>query len=316
MVYLQKEGNVKLMNKTSFVTSAHAKCIIAGEHIVLRGMSAVVFPVITKKITLNFSIDEDFKQQDLMPIEGAFSECFIQTFSYALRLAKVSIKKRLYADQFRLENNIRMGAGIGFSAALCVVIARWLIWMGLLNNKNLFSFSHSLENIFHGKSSGLDIAGVMSDSPVYYEVAGNIHTINPRWHPDFYLSYSGKPKNTKVAIEHVQEVRKKHPKLSSLLDKEMQQSVFMVEAALNSNNKQGLPLLIEAMKHANHCFREWNLVSVSLQKHMHWLKELGAIAAKPTGAGEGGYVLSLWEKKPPLDTGVEFIPLFSYENTF
>ena len=69
--------------------------------------------------------------------------------------------------------------------------------------------------------------------------------------------------------------------------------------------EEGLELLISAIEQAAHCFKEWNLITAQLQQHINQLQRIGALAAKPTGAGQGGYVLSLWQNPPPLEDAVK-----------
>ena len=66
--------------------------------------------------------------------------------------------------------------------------------------------------------------------------------------------------------------------------------------------------LTQGLNKASSCFEKWGLISSSLKEHMDEVKQLGALALKPTGSGEGGHVLSLWDSPPPLHKG--FFPLF------
>lgn len=91
----------------------------------------------------------------------------------------------------------------------------------------------------------------------------------------------------------------------------MQKSVFMIEEALALKDEtHGLSMLASAINAAEHCFEEWELITTELKQHLDRLHQLGAIAVKPTGAGAGGYVLSLWKNNPPQSSDIELIPLF------
>ena len=81
----------------------------------------------------------------------------------------------------------------------------------------------------------------------------------------------------------------------------MNNSVLLALQALNESHELGLPKLVESITSAAECFYGWDLVSAELDGHIQFLKAQGAIAVKPTGSGEGGYVLSLWQMAPPLE---------------
>ena len=72
------------------------------------------------------------------------------------------------------------------------------------------------------------------------------------------------------------------------------------EAALNETDSAiGFEMLSQAIHQARGCFERWGLASGEMGNHIQWLFSQGAYAVKPTGSGDGGYVLSLWRKPPP-----------------
>lgn len=285
-----------------FKTTAWAKCILAGEHTVLRGFPALVMPVHHKTMTLAYQSDSCFEiVSNVLELRQAFLNVLQRACGQlGKQLEKVN-------GRFCLNSHIPMGSGIGFSAALCVVITRWLIAQGWLAAHELFHFAHRLEDLFHGKSSGLDVAGALSDQLIAYTIGGGIRLIDVAWKPLLYLSYSGVPKNTQAAIEKVNSLRLQDSDLGQEIDQQMHASVQEIEQALRQ--KEGLKLLQQMMNRARSCFHAWGLISLPLQTHLDQLSNLGALAAKPTGAGEGGYVLSLWQEVPPPSSGIDFIPI-------
>jgi mevalonate kinase len=60
-----------------------------------------------------------------------------------------------------------------------------------------------------------------------------------------------------------------------------------------------LAMLAESMNSAEACFSDWNLIPESARAQAAELRAQGALAVKPTGSGNGGFLLSLW--KNPQD---------------
>ena len=63
-------------------------------------------------------------------------------------------------------------------------------------------------------------------------------------------------------------------------------------------SEESLSQLANAINSARQCFIDWGLAGGHVEKHIEDLLSAGALAAKPTGSGDGGYVLSLWQTRP------------------
>ncbi|WP_115303477.1 mevalonate kinase family protein [Legionella beliardensis] len=282
----------------SFVTSTHGKWILAGEHAVLRGHGALVFPVKGRKLTLTYCPSTTELHADF---SGASSHdmhlLFWPVLERGQKLLGHSINR--LTGHFHIESNIPIGAGMGASAALCVAVARWFSTQKLLTSDQLFSFARELENLFHGQSSGLDIAGVAATAGVYFQ-QGQTEPIQQTWQPQLYLSSCEQVGLTLHCNNQVSNLWQTNEAYARNIDEMMQQAVHKARKALESASaKDGLVLLQEAIQESADCFKAWGLVSENLFQHMQLLLQQGALAVKPTGSGGGGYVISLWNKEPP-----------------
>lgn len=286
-----------------FETTTHGKWILTGEHAVIRGHSALAFPVHEKKLTLSYRQSTSELRADYEGDSGADMHLlFWSVLEQGMQLLGQSLNR--LNGYFHLYSNIPIGVGMGASAALCVAVARWFEAQSMLTDWSVHAFAKELEHLFHGESSGLDIAVVSLENGVYFK-AGRHTTVSQNWSPNWYLSSCGQIGITSHCIHQVQMMWHQDPDTAAALDQQMSESTKDAHMALEQHREDAQSLLANAINRASDCFASWGLVSESLSHHMELLREAGAIAVKPTGSGGGGYVVSLWDKPPsPALTGL------------
>ena len=291
---------------SSFTTTTHAKWILAGEHAVLRGHGALVFPLKNHQLTLSYTQENAELDADYSGSSGAdMSLLFWSVLQQGQQLLGHSLNR--LSGHFHIDSNIPIGVGMGASAALCVAMARWFAAQNLISAEKVIEFSRELEHLFHGQSSGLDVAGVAADDGIYFQ-QGKIAPLQASWSPCWYLSSCGQLGITSHCINQVKLLWEQNLETGKKIDNQMGDAVAKAKLALETTNPKSIHLLTEAIKEGAHCFESWGLVSETLTQHMQLLYNHGALAVKPTGSGNGGFVVSLWENPPPK-TSVELIPL-------
>ena len=105
------------------------------------------------------------------------------------------------------------------------------------------------------------------------------------------------------------DLRQKFPHKAQQLDELMRNSVSQAIHALSSNEVTGITELAMAIGQAQQCFQQWGLSEGKVGQHIKELHQQGALAAKPTGSGSGGYILSLWKKPPGSELTNNWIEL-------
>lgn len=267
-------------------TRCFGKCILLGEHSVVRGQPAVVLPLSSRSLSLTW---ENRGGADGVEADaGDFAPAFRAALAEALRLANVTLPAGTW--HFTLSSDIPARAGMGSSAALSVAIARFFAELGFLGG-DLFPFALSLENLFHGKSSGIDVAAVLHGQPIRFQ-AGVATPLPMAWRPHLFLSDTGLRSSTKACVEKV--IALNRPDLDERHGRAADLGIRALAAPY------GQELLVEAMNEGLSCFREWDLVPALVEAQIEGLRKAGALAVKPTGSGNGGYLLSLWPEAPSL----------------
>lgn len=274
------------------------KWILAGEHTVLRGSPALVFPLRSRFLDLSY--DSSLKQPLQLELQGEHGKELEVLLWGVLEKAceKTQMSRSELQGKLKLKSNIPLGAGLGASAALCVAIGRWFQALGKISQAEVYEFSRSLENLFHGESSGVDIAVALSGEGLRFMRNGSREKIQMNWKPKWFVSYSGKRGVTSDCVNQVKSLLQQNSALGEKIDEDMKKAVQIAEEALVLDQAQGLAKMKESMDLAKSCFDRWGLTP---EEHVQWLISQGAYAVKPTGSGGGGFVLSLWRHDPPVE---------------
>jgi len=270
--------------------SSHSKVILLGEHAVLRGKSAIVLPMSKFNISLhvrssakfNISIADHFDHR-LEAVLAKLLDKSLRVLGYDLHKPKLD---------FYIDGNFPIGQGLGFSAALCLVVANWSIDYTNSSEMSLVNLAKFLEQDFHGESSGIDVIGVNSQSAKLFYSIDKVKDIDIVWSPNLYLSLFDCYKSTKDCVGRVKKINSSE---QFIIDNKMQRAVDLALQAFSKQN--AISLLAESIKLGCSCFNEWGLIDKWQQQEINALYKKGAVAVKPTGAGGGG-LISLWDKTP------------------
>jgi mevalonate kinase len=277
------------------------KWILLGEHAVVRGGSAIVFPLLSKFFHLRIEEKAPASAWTLTFSPTTPPE-LASAFMQALQVGEKFLDGKLPTASYRihLESNLVVSAGLGSSATICVALARWLSEMGVLATSKIFTVAREMENHFHGRSSGLDIAAVYEGKALEFHKDRGATVLSTKWQPKIYLMDTGLRSSTADCVKKVSAMNRPD------LDEKMQRAVTMAKAALQADS--GLNDLAKAIALGEECFLEWGLIPESVRQQISQLKAAGALAVKPTGSGNGGFLLSLWDQAPPAALSPTLIP--------
>jgi mevalonate kinase len=273
------------------------KWILTGEHTVLRGGAALVFPLKSKRVRLRYKLSESGELS--IRCSGSYgNEASLIIWDILTRACQwLQISRSLLRGEIEIECEVPLGAGLGASAALVCAVTTWLSTLYPLTESELFEFSKSIEDIFHGESSGVDIAVSLRRSPLVFKKDKAFSDLKVGWKPNLVLTYSGQKGITRESVGRVKDMFVRNPTLAQELDSKMKDSVLFAQKGLES--ERALPDLVKALDLGYQCFEGWGLIpDPSVKKQVEVLRQAGALAVKPTGSGMGGYILSLWGDEP------------------
>lgn len=290
---------------TLFRTLAPAKWVWVGEHSVLRGATAIAFPHPEFSLTLQFVPEqgESRGRRDLsgLKIEPEWARSVIEDLLKSVQDEQHEQGREfaLPVGRLTIDSTIPSGAGLGSSAALCVAIARWLSEPLGIPEAGLLEFATHLEHRFHGKSSGMDVAVCAIQKPLSFVRGRGPTLLQPAHFPKVTFHDTGLRATTSECIRRVDELRDEDPVAGIRADELMSRaSRLTLETLPRLGPPQGgaesLKKLGDALRMAHESFLIWRLVPASVQRLIEDLQRQGALGAKLTGAGGGGFVIAIW----------------------
>ncbi len=281
------------------------KWILFGEHAVLRGGKAIVFPLMAQHLNLNYIKNNLSFTVQLIENKSQALENVIQTTIDRV-LSMCDLKRQQLSGTLIIDAHIEFGAGMGASATLAVGFTEFLIYLGYLKADQAYTFAKKIEDIFHGESSGVDVAVTLNQKALIFECSKENHFLENVKLPRLYLSYSGVRGVTKDCVTQVKKLFESDPQLAESIDRDMKSCS---DEFIAKHNSWSFDDWISHIEKAQSCFDRWQLVPIEVKKHRKLLADHGAKASKLTGSGGGGYVLSLWDIDPPQSIIKSLIPL-------
>ncbi len=278
--------------------SAFGKTILIGDQFVLEEVPAIVSSIPFETIAEVERIDGEgwVLEDNRVEVPGykeKKKEQQVVSINRILEVMNIDVKKT--PIKITYGGSLLAGSGVGASAASCVSLAR------ALNAE--FNLGYTIEQInhvgwegefaYHGIPSGVDNTASTYGGLLLYWVKGqekHFERIVSKKPLYIVLGNSGVTANTALLDEYIEEMKKKDPAGFKSRMEAITAQVYEMKAALESGDLEK----VGAIMTANHeILIEMGLSHEKLIYLCNLALKMGALGAKVTGGGRGGYMNAL-----------------------
>jgi len=279
---------------------ASAKLILFGEHAVVYGQPAIAIPLPDLRAHARVSVHP---KGDPGEIEIVSADLHSRLWLHeskpddplaaiaALTLAELDFKPER-ALRINIHSDIPVAAGLGSGASVSIAIARALAAHAgkKLSPDAASNLAFKVEMIHHGSPSGIDNTVIAYEQPVYFvrdQVLQPFH-LNSRLH--LLLADTGVRVKTSLAVAGVKARREANPQqYDRTLEQIGELTNTAYEALLHGTPENLGPL----MNRNQELLEKLGVSTPELDKLVKPALGSGALGAKLSGAGMGGYMAAL-----------------------
>lgn len=274
------------------------KTILIGDQFVLDAVPAIVSSIpfeteatVERRDGHGWSLEDN--RSEVPGYKDKKKEQQARSIDRILEVMKIDAHKT--AIKITYAGTLLAGSGVGASAASCVSLAR------ALNAE--FKLGYPIEEInrvawqgefpYHGVASGVDNTASTYGGLLLFQLIGGeqhfekIHT--PRSF-EIVLANSGITANTALLDEYIEAQKKADPALFASRLKIITDQAYEMKAALEAGD---LPKVGTIMSRNHELLIEMDMSHPTLDYLCKLAREKGALGAKVTGGGRGGYMVAL-----------------------
>jgi mevalonate kinase len=271
------------------------KVILFNEHFVVYGIPAIVSAIelettaAVEKHTQNGIILNDQRPA----IKGYKEEKKTHQLE-SLTLILKKMEKEHHPLKITLGGTLVAASGIGASAASCVAIARAINeeFHMKLTQEEINNIAFEGEKGYHGSPSGVDNTAATYGGLIWFK-KGNPNVMKQlkiKAPLEIVMGNTGVVANTKLAVKNVRKSKEKYPHLYTKIFTQAKEVAEQAKAALISHD---LTKLGDCMNENHSLLQKITVSNKNLDFLVQIAQETGALGAKLTGGGLGGYMVAL-----------------------
>ena len=274
------------------------KVILFNEHFVVYGLPAIASAIGTKTTALvEKRPGSGAELKDSRPeTKGYKAEKFAQQKESLDRMLKfMNIDTKNNAFTVTLAGDLLAASGVGASAASCAAIARaFSEELGLnYSDEKVNEVAYEGEKGYHGTPSGIDNTAATFGGLIWYKREGTSHLMERmklKKPVEIVMGNTGLVADTKVVVAGVKERKEKEPEKYARIFKDAEQLAHGARKQLEAFSLEKVGRQMDA----NHTLLQQIGVSCpELDTLVDLARDNGALGAKMTGTGKGGYMVAL-----------------------
>jgi len=284
--------------------SAPGKIILVGEHFVVYNKPAIATAinlrahVFVKKLEGDFKIkiySKNLSKKAIFNMQSENKHSELYPIYYAAYKTMQEIGK-IQPVEIIIDSQIPPASGMGSSAAVSVATVKAissLLDVSLSKDK-ISKIAYEAEKIVHGRPSGIDNTISTYGGTIVYQKDKGFRFLNyDVKEAVFILVDTGIPRNTGLMVRKVRLLNDKYPEIMNLINITAEKLVLRF---INAMEKNDLIQMGELFNINQGLLAAINVSNKKIEELIYAARNAGALGAKITGAGGGGYIIILTTK--------------------
>ena len=217
---------------------------------------------------------------------------FVEFFSEQVKKNDININEiKNQQIEIEISSEIWPGSGLGSSASTSVSFIKCLKKAFKLNMtpKQMIEKSYQMEKHIHGTPSGIDNTICVKNTPIWFR-EGKTKILKKAKTFPILIIYTGKPHNTKRALESV---KKRREKDTENVNKIIEKIGLLTEKGRKYFEQGDLPRLGDLMDKNHKLLRDLGVSSNKIEKIINISTNHQIWGIKLTGAGKGGCLVAI-----------------------
>lgn len=278
--------------------SGFGKVILFNEHFVVYGIPAIASAIGMKTIAKVRRIPTGFVLKDNRPEVPGYKKEKEEHQRESLKYIFKAMGLKMEGLEIELGGDLIAASGVGASAASCAAIARALADEFGLNysDEDINRVAYEGEKGYHGNPSGIDNTAATFGGLIWFKrgeknVLERMHISRP---VNIVMGNTGIVANTKEAVAGVRRRKEENPEKYAKIFAEAE---VLVHEARDALEKMDLDRVGELMNKNHDLLQQIEVSCKELDFLVELARDHGAIGAKMTGGGLGGYMVALTPDK-------------------